>query len=346
MEPAAPSRTRWASEEPLADWRGAPHRLFPQRAPKPDAKAPAPPKQGAVQPGMRLRLGREGLREKRNAEGAGGSRDGGWVRGAADPAGPAPSTMPSAQLHPRAARPTPACAPPARGSPKRRRCSGPGRLPAASSLRAAPGTRGFGFQPAEPRFAPPAGSTRPPGPEQGRVTLLHLRSASRCSPASVAARAGAPRPAPCAPVSRAPPRSPPSRPFLRRLPAPPLLSHLFPRRTRAASAGCSLGCSLSRLTVSDLPLFPWKPFVVSTQASPLLVPAFETSVSISLSIPQILSDSFLLTAPVSSSRLKLDSEHPLPYLSFIQPTTEGICLVPDSVLDTGNTTVNNPKGRP
>lgn len=242
MERAAPSRTRWASEKPLADWRGAPHRLFPQRAPKPGAKAPASPNQGAVQPGMRLGLGR-------GAPGEAERRRGREIRGRWEGEGSCRASRAGAQHNAFSAAASPGSPshpglrPPARCSPKRRGCSGPGRLPAASSLRAAPGTRGFGFQPAEPRFAPPAGSTRPPGPEQGRVTLLRSRSASRCSPASVAVRAGAPRPASRAPVSCAPPRSPPSRPFLRRLPAPPLLSHFFPRRTSS---------SLSRLLFVSL----------------------------------------------------------------------------------------------
>lgn len=71
----APSKTRWASEKPLAGWRGAPHRLFPQRAPKPDAKAPAPPKQGAVQPGTRLGRGAPGEAECRRSRGIRGWRE-------------------------------------------------------------------------------------------------------------------------------------------------------------------------------------------------------------------------------------------------------------------------------
>lgn len=175
-----PSRTRWASEKPTGGARptGSSHKELQNQTRK---RQLSKSRHGTAR--ERDSDWGEGHREKRNAQGVRRIR-GRWegVRGAADPDGPAPSTMPSAQLHPRAARPTPACAPQARCSPKRRGCSGPGRLPAASSLRAAPGTRGFGFQPSEPRFAPPAGSTRPPGPEQDRVTLRRSRSASRRSP--------------------------------------------------------------------------------------------------------------------------------------------------------------------
>lgn len=123
---------------------GAPPRLFPQRAPKTDAKAPAPPKarRGAAGNGPQEDLGEGGAPGPPKA----------------DPARPAPSTMPSAPLHPRAARPAPACAllllPP---GAHRRAAAAQG--PAASSLRAAPrpGREVSGFRPPSPAsLLPPA----------------------------------------------------------------------------------------------------------------------------------------------------------------------------------------------
>lgn len=156
MERAAPSRTRWASEKPLADWRGAPHRLFPQRAPKPGAKAPASPNQGAVQPGMRLGLGRGAPGEAERRRGR-EIRDGGRARGAAEPAGLAPSTMPSAQLHPPAARPTPACAPQPGVHRSAAAAQGPAASPPLPPCAPRPGREVSGFsRPSPASLLPPA----------------------------------------------------------------------------------------------------------------------------------------------------------------------------------------------
>lgn len=161
MEPAAPSRTRWASEKPLADWRGAPHRLFPQRAPKPDAKAPASPNQGAVQPGMRLGLGRgaPGEAERRRGRGIRGRWEGEGScrasRAGAQHNAFSAAASPSSPSHP-------GLRPPAGCSPKRRGCSGPGRLPAAASpplppCAPRPGREVSGFsRPSPASLLPPA----------------------------------------------------------------------------------------------------------------------------------------------------------------------------------------------
>lgn len=104
MERAAPRRTRWASEKPPADWRGRAPQALPTKSSKDRCQSTSAPKarRGAAGNEPQKDLGEGGLRDRRRGRGVGGR--------AADPARPAPSTMPSAPLHPRAARPAPACA--------------------------------------------------------------------------------------------------------------------------------------------------------------------------------------------------------------------------------------------
>lgn len=79
--------------------------------------------------------------------------------------------------------------------------------------------------------------------------------------------------------------------------------------------------------------------MVSTQASSLPVPVFG-DIRFHFSLHPFSTFGF------SSSLLKSDSGILfLTHLSFIQPATEGICLVPDCVLDPGSITVNNPDAR-
>lgn len=224
MERAAPSRTRWASEKPPADWRGRAPQALPTKSSKDRCQSTSAPKarRGAAGNEPQEDLGEGGLRDRRRGRGVGGR--------AADPARPAPSTMPSAPLHPRAARPALACAP-LLLQPGAHRRAAAAQGPAASpplppcAPRRARDAR-FRVSGRRTRFAPPAGSTRPPGPEQGRGTLRRSRSASRCPPALVAAPAGAPRPEPGVPrpaplSSLTPLPPPPPRPAT----FPPISSH-------------------------------------------------------------------------------------------------------------------------
>lgn len=223
-------------EKPLADWRGRAPQALPTKSSKDRCQNTSAPKarRGAAGNEPQEDLGEGGAPGP--PKGKGGGSEGGLqtqpgrrlaqcfqrrsIPGQPVPPRPAPlsSSRPVLTEAPRQLRAPP---PPRRFLPSRR---------------AAPGTRGFGFQAAEPRFAPPAGSTRPPGPEQGRGTLRSSRSASRCLSALVAAPAGVPRPKPGVPRP-APPRSPPSRPFLRRLPARPLFSPISSHDQPLSSLG-------------------------------------------------------------------------------------------------------------
>lgn len=225
MERAALGRTRWASGKASGRSEGRAPQGSSHKELQSQTRTRQRPKSKARysrEPASR-RLGRGAPGEaehRRKGRGMGGR--------AADPAGPAPSTMPSAPLHPGAARPAPACAPHPLSrpvlteAPRQPRARPPPRrfLPASP---AAPrrGREVSGFSPPSPASLLPPAARGPPGPEQGRGTLRRSRSASRCSPALVAAPAGAPspdarcpapRPAllPHAPSSAA---SPPARPL-------------------------------------------------------------------------------------------------------------------------------------
>lgn len=220
MEPAAPSRTRWASEEPLADWRGAPHRLFPQRAPKPDAKAPAPPK------ARRGTAGNETPTRERGAPGEAERRRGRGIQGRWVGEGSCRPSRAGAQHNAFSAAASP-------GSPSHPglRPPSPGFTEAPPLLRARQPPRRFllARRARDARFrvsarrAPLRSSRRQhaaPGPGARpsnfaalalRLPLLaRLRRRQGRRPAPRALRPGVPRPAPLSSLTPLPP--PPPRP--------------------------------------------------------------------------------------------------------------------------------------
>lgn len=248
MERAAPSRTRWASEKRPADWRGRAPQALPTKSSKDRCQSTRAPKakRGAAGNEPQEDLGEGGLRDRRRGRGVGGRAAAQSGRRLAQCL--QRRSIPGQPVPPRPAPPSSSC-PVLSEEPRQLRARPLPRrfLPAR---RAAPGTRGFGFQAAEPRFAPPAGSTRPPGPEQGRGTLRRSRSASRCPPALVAAPAGAPRPEPGvprpAPLSSLTPLPPPP-------PRPATFSpHFFPRPASEQPRPAALCLALA---LSVLPLF-------------------------------------------------------------------------------------------
>lgn len=300
-------------EKPLADWRGRALQALPTKSFKDRCQNTSAPKarRGAAGNEPQEDLGEGGLRDRRRGRGVGGR--------AADPAGPAPSTMLSAPLHPRAAHPAPACAPlllPPGAHRSAAAAQGPAAsppLPPCEPRRAAPGTRGFGFQAAELRFAPPAGSTRPPGPgaRPRNFEALALRLPPPVRPRrrpgrrpAPQAQGPAPRPAPLSSLTPLPP--PPPRPAT-------FLPHFFPRPASEQPRPAALCLAL---TLSVLPLFPWKPLWFLLRPPLSRFQSLGTSVSISLSIPSVLSDSpppfssqtlasfFLLTFPSSNQPLR------------------------------------------
>lgn len=139
MEWAALGRTRWASEKASGRSEGRAPQALPTKSSKARRERASAPKARLGTAGNQPQedLG-EGRREKQNIA----EREGGW-RGGGLQTQPGRRlaqclqrrSIPGQPVPPRPAPPTPS---PARCSPKRRGSAGPGRLPAASSLRAQP----------------------------------------------------------------------------------------------------------------------------------------------------------------------------------------------------------------
>jgi hypothetical protein len=190
-------------EAPCREEGRAPHDL--------PTKSYCSPKQGAVQPGRQPPASERGTGRRKEAWGQGDGEPGGMPR-------PFPARVPAPSCPAQCTRPgcipgspsPPGPAPPlVRCSPysRRRGSSGPGRAasspppPPLPSSRPRSETGGFGFQPAEPRCAPPATSTRTRAgrrPSNFAALALLLRAA-RAAPPAPAPRTAQPRPPALAP---------------------------------------------------------------------------------------------------------------------------------------------------
>ncbi|XP_060977893.1 proline-rich protein 36-like [Dama dama] len=242
----------WASQKPLAAGEGRALKILPQRAPGPRSKAGCAGKITAYLEGARSKKKRRGGGE---AWGTGARRP----RLAAPPRPPArhkelgaAPSLPAPHFPPAPRRVLTQRPPPRQLRAGSARAASPPPSPPRQQLPSSPprsGTGGFGFQPAEPRFAPPAAPppARVPGQGTARVTSRRSRRPPLLRrPQPLRPRAprtpGAPHGPARAPRAAAPPHpgaaAPhPSHPFFWR---PPSLPATFPFLPTVGLSCCSL----------------------------------------------------------------------------------------------------------